>query len=608
MGCKKWLQLFCRPVIAFIGFSLIAVGLPPLATHGASAVAAAPPTATPADRDPTVPLDPSVTIQRGNQTTQTMSLRRTRTVDGREAVADRIIVGFRDGVSEGEKAAVHQAVAGRQGGVNQHALKPVGDGAQYVDVTGTPSLDAVIQAYRADPRVRYAEPDYIVHQTETPNDASFGNQYGMAKIQAPAAWDVTHGSSAVKIAILDCGIYEAHPDLAGKVALQQDFTGSPYGADDQCNHGTHVAGIASAATNNSAGVAGVGYNTALMNGKVLLEQYDSQGNLLGGSGSSTWVINGIHWATDNGAKVINLSLGGKGTCAQAYQDAINYAASKNVIVVAAAGNDGASELFQPADCAGVVSVASTDQNDARSSFSNYGTWVKVAAPGSMIYSTVNPTIAENNGNAYAYFQGTSMATPHVAGLVALIWATHWATDAQAVVNRLESTTDAVAGTGTAWQYGRINARAAIGGGPPVAVSISPTRALSGTSAFTLTVNGSGFQQGATVRWNGAPRATTVQSGTLLQAAILATDIQTAGSARVTVVNPDGQTAAQALSFTIEVAPAPPTRATAAPTIPGATAPPPAPAPPSRGPGDLTNPSSGAVPASAATPASMPTHR
>jgi len=295
--------------------------------------------------------------------------------------------------------------------------------------------------------------------------------------------------------------------------------------------------------------------------------------------------------------VINLSLGGPGACAQSYQDAINYAASKNVIVVAAAGNDGANELFQPASCTGVVSVASTDQNDARSGFSNYGTWVKVAAPGSMIYSTVNPTIAENNGASYAYFQGTSMAAPHVAGLVALLWATHWATSAQAVVNRLESTADRIAGTGTTWQYGRINAQAATGSGPPVATSTSPASTTAGGPAFTLTVTGSNFPQGAAVRWNGAVRPTTVVDATQLRATIQAADISIPGSAHITVVNPDGQISAQGLSFTISVLPEPPARP--GPTMLGA---PPVSEPPSRGSGG------GAAASSGLTPASVPTHR
>jgi thermitase len=398
-------------------------------------------------------------------------------------VADRIIVGFRPGVSDAQKAAVHAQVAKTQGGVSPTPLKRVNTNAQYVDVSGAPSLDAAIRAYRADPRVAYAEPDAILRTTDTPNDPYFRYQYGMEQIHAPAAWSLTTGAANVKIAILDCGIYEAHPDLAGKVVARQDFTGNIFGSgtDDRCNHGTHVAGIASADTNNGIGVAGVGYNTALLNGKVLLEQYDSLGNLIGGEGSIAWVAAGINWAADTGANVINLSLGAQLPCEQTLQDAVNYAWARNVVVVAAAGNDGANEPFEPADCAHVVAVASTDATNAKSYFSNYGPSVPVAAPGSDILSSVNPNL--NGGSEYAYFSGTSMATPYVAGLAGLLWATNWGTSAQVVINRLEATADAtIPGTGTNWQYGLINAAAAVA--PPPAPVSRPGPSLPSTPPIT----------------------------------------------------------------------------------------------------------------------------
>jgi len=429
------------------------------------ALHAATPTSTPSspNQDTTVPFDPPQTILRGNQTIQVQSIRRTLTADGHEAVADRIIVAFRPGVTKGQENAVHQEVAAR-GVVHPVPLKRVGPRAYYMDISGAPSLEASIQAYRADPRVAYAEPDILLHTTETPNDPRFGEQYGMTKISAPAAWNTTHGSPNVKIAILDCGIYEAHPDLVGKVTARQDFTGSTYGTDDRCNHGTHVAGIAAARTNDSTGVAGVGYNTSLLNGKVLLEQYDSNGILLGATGSTTWTVAGIQWAADNGANVISMSLGQATPCEQAFQDAIDYAWARNIVVVAAAGNYGANTPFEPADCAHTVAVANTDASDAKSPTSDYGTWVHVAAPGSVILSSVNPNL--NNGNFYATKSGTSMATPHVAGLAALLWSTSWGTSAQTVITRLETMADPIAGTGTYWRYGRINAAAAVGPPPP----------------------------------------------------------------------------------------------------------------------------------------------
>jgi thermitase len=516
-----------------------------------------------ADDDPTVPLGPAITVTRSGVTAQVRAIQSTRTTDGREAVANRIIVGFQPGVASTEWNAVHQQVAQAVAGVNPTPLKPVGDSAQYVDVTGAPSLEAVIQAYQNDSRVRYAEPDYLVHTADTPNDPYVSNQYALQRIQAPGAWSVTHGTASVKIAILDCGVYEAHPDLSGKVVAHKDFTGSTFGTDDQCNHGTLAAGIASAKTNNGAGVAGVGYDTALMNGKVLLEQFDSAGHLSGANGSSTWIASGIRWAADNGAKVINLSLGsvftptsGSGaTCSQTFQDAVNYATTKSVTVIAAAGNDGTTELFQPASCAGVISVASTDQNDAKSSFSNYGPWVNVAAPGSAILGPINPTLPENNGQSYGSGDGTSFAAPNVAGLAGLLWATRWNTTAATVSARILTTADPIAGqTGVAWQTGRINAAKAVAGPPPAVTSISPTSRPAGSGAFTLTVNGTGFTSGASVLWNGATRPTTFVSSTQLTAAIPATDLATTGSASVSVANPDGSASPTAVTFTISASP------------------------------------------------------
>ena len=471
-----------------------------------------------------------------------------RTADGREAAPERIVVGFRSGVTAAEQEAVHRTVAAGGVAPNPTPVKRVSSDAQVIDVTGAASLEAAIAAYTADPRVRYAEPDYVMRTADAPNDASFAQQYGMAKINAPAAWDVTRGAATVKIAILDCGIAEGQPDLVGKVVARVDFTGSAYGADDRCNHGTHVAGIAAARTNNGVGVAGAGYATSLLNVKVLSD---------GGAGYDTQIAAGIRWAADNGANVINMSLGGAGACSQTFQDAIDYAWSKNVVVVAAAGNNGGAGPMQPADCARVVSVASTDASDAKSSFSNFGSWVTVAAPGSSIYSTLNPAV--NSGALYGTKSGTSMATPHVAGLAALVWATRFGTSAAAVVARITGSADAIAGTGSYWQYGRINAAAAVGGGAPVTTGLSVTSVVAGTPTLALTVTGENFTSGASLLWNGTARAATVVAGTTLIAVLAGADLLTPGTVSVAVRNPDGMVSTPPLTLRIT---APPLRVTA----------------------------------------------
>lgn len=394
-----------------------------------------------------------VEIRRGSQTIRVRPLRTVKTADGREALAGRLIVGFQEHVSAADREQVHRGVAAR-GIAPARALAAVGPHAQLVDVSAAPSLEAAIAVYRADARVRYAQPDYLLHWLETPNDPYFGLQWGMSTIQAPTAWNTTHGSATRYVAILDCGIYEAgstsygsgHPDINGKVVKRVNFTTEP-DADDWCDHGTHLAGIAAANTNNGIGVAGTGYDTRLFNVKV----GTSQGPLL------SWVLSGIRWAADNGAHVINMSLGAPGPCSPAEQDAISYAWSRNAVIVAAAGNFGTSTPVTPASCAYVLAVAATDSFDVKASFSNYGAWVDVAAPGVSIYST-------DWIGSYKYLSGTSMAAPHVAGLAALLWATSYGTSNQRVVERLLYTADPIAGTGWLWQYGRINAAAAM---PPV---------------------------------------------------------------------------------------------------------------------------------------------
>jgi thermitase len=386
----------------------------------------------------------------------TSDLKTVVLADGREALADQIIVSYKKGVSDAEKEAVHGKAAGN-GRLNGKAKvkNKLGNDAEVVDIAGVADVEAAVASYAKEDVVEAAEPDYIARTMLTPNDPSFGQQYGMTRIQAPSAWNVTTGSSSVKVAVLDCGIYESgssqqngypgHPDINGKVVNRRDFTGSSTGSDDFCDHGTHVAGIAAAKTNNSVGVAGVGFNVSLMNGKVLNDS---------GSGATSWITNGIYWATDNGAKVINMSLGGPGSCTSAYQNAINYAYQRNVVVVVAAGNAGTTALQSPASCSNVIAVASTTSTDAKSSFSTYGTWVEVAAPGSNILST------DYNGR-YVQKNGTSMAAPHVAGLAGLVWSTGRFSTAQQVINQIQSTSDRISGTGSFWIHGRVNAFRAV---------------------------------------------------------------------------------------------------------------------------------------------------
>jgi hypothetical protein len=400
------------------------------------------------------------TVHTDGRDIETVVLDEEPAPDGRPMRAGSIVVKFRPSSSRAARQAAHAAAA-----------------AEAVAPTRQPNVERVqvrrgevaraLAAYRGRGDVELAEPDYIVRAAGAVNDPRLDNQYGVAKINAPVAWAVTRSSAATRIAILDCGIFSrssdrsgpdgiGHADVRDKVGSgsenEANFTTATT-ADDLCNHGTHVAGIAAASTNNGVGIAGVGYDAAIMNGKVLADN---------GSGSSTWLIDGIDWAVDNGAKVISMSLSGPGACPGGVQTAATAAWNAGVVLVAAAGNGGSDDVGDPradwpANCQHVLGVAATDASDELAAFSNYKTDVDVAAPGKSILST-------NNVGGYSLFSGTSQATPHVAGLAALLWSSPFGADNQAILDRIVSTgrplTD-TGGSGQQWSFRRIDAAAAL---------------------------------------------------------------------------------------------------------------------------------------------------
>ncbi len=316
--------------------------------------------------------------------------------------------------------------------------------------------DATLAEYLRNPNVEFAERNGFYSAVAMPNDPQVGQQWHLenggqnsgiadADIDAYAAWDVTQGNSNVAVAILDTGIDEQHSDLIGKVQKRVNFSNST--SDQDVNgHGTHVAGIVAASTGNGVGVGGVCPSCVLYNVKVLGDD---------GNGSWSSIISGINWAVDNGARVINMSLGGSAG-SQSLASAIDNAWSRGVVVVAAAGNNSSDAAFYPAYYANVIAVASTNNRDQKSTFSNYGTWINVAAPGEGILSTTK-------GSAYGLMSGTSMASPVVAGLAGLLWSTSWGTSNASVRSRLEGTAESIGGTGVSWSNGRVNACKAVGG-------------------------------------------------------------------------------------------------------------------------------------------------
>ena len=305
------------------------------------------------------------------------------------------------------------------------------------------NVEAVVKALSKNPLVEYAEPNYLFSATWTPNDTYYQSvQYGPQTTYTNTAWDITRGSSSQEIAVIDTGVDYRHPDLDGKVIKGYDFVDNDYDPMDLNDHGTHVAGIAAAETNNATGIAGMAPNTKILAVRALDRN---------GSGTLTDIADAIVYAADSGAEVINLSLG----CdchSTTLENAVNYAWNKGSVVVAAAGNSGVSTTFEPASYTNVIAVGAVDRYDRLASFSNYGTWVDVVAPGVDIASTVT-------GNRYAYMSGTSMAAPHVAGLAALL-AGQGRNNVQ-IRQAIEQTADRISGSGTYFSYGRINSYNAV---------------------------------------------------------------------------------------------------------------------------------------------------
>ena len=361
--------------------------------------------------------------------------------------SDRILVKFKPLTHESVKVFVHQWYGGRVidiiPGLDVHVVQ-----------IPEKKIREKLRAYLREPWIEYAEPDFVAHAFFEPNDPGFESQWGPIRIHAPEAWDITTASPEVRIAVCDTGIDQNHADLLGKIVANKNFTSSR-SIDDKFGHGTHVAGIAAAVSNNGRGVAGVGFSSSLMNVKVLGDN---------GSGYYSWVAKGITWAADHGAKVINLSLGGpagSGTL----QNAVNYAWDKGCVIVAAAGNDGNGNPSYPAYYDNCIAVAATDPKDSKATFSNHGFWVDVAAPGVDIYSTLPNHKNQMGPRNYGTLSGTSMAAPHVAGVAALVWATDFGTSNNAVRERIETTGDELEGTLSSDGIGRVNAYLAVGGTP-----------------------------------------------------------------------------------------------------------------------------------------------
>lgn len=349
-------------------------------------------------------------------------------------------------------------------------------GFKKIEIPKGVDVRQMVEIYNKNPRVEYAEPDYVAQALMIPNDPYFSYQWNFKNINLERAWDISAGSDVV-VAVIDTGIayedyweswrkkYYQAPDLAGTTFVAgYDFVNRDRHPNDDNSHGTHIAGTIAETTNNNLGVAGVAFGAKIMPVKVLDKN---------GSGYYSWIADGIRYAADNGVKVINLSLGGS-QYSRTLEDAVNYAYNKGVIIVAAAGNDGKDSIFYPARYEKVIAVGATRYDEEKTYYSNYGNDLDLVAPGGdlsvdqnkdgyadgILQQTFGRNFRDFN---YYFFQGTSCATPHVAGVAALVLSNDLNLTPLEVRNILQSTAKdkGTLGWDKHYGWGIINAEAAL---------------------------------------------------------------------------------------------------------------------------------------------------
>ncbi|CAG0992104.1 partial serine protease, partial [Anaerolineae bacterium] len=372
------------------------------------------------------------------------------------------------------------------------------------------------------PEVRYAEPNYTVSIADTiPSDPGLGAQYGLVNIRAPQGWDYSTGSSSVTIAILDTGVDLGHADLAGKIVPGYDFVNDDSVPQDDNGHGTYAAGIAAAIGNNGVGVAGVSWGARIMPVKVLNA---------GGGGFFADTADGIVWATDYGAQIINLSLGGVSP-STVLQDAVDYAYGKGVLLVAAAGNDNGTIRY-PARYPNVVAVGAVDGLNNRAWNSNYGAELDLVAPGVNIYST---TIG-----GYGYDSGTSMAAPYVSGLAAILYGIPGNGSSALVTSQMESSALDLgpAGFDVYHGFGLIQMDSAIKMAIPTMAT--PTQEFVSSQGDPANINESFFMPGATPLNTIGTNTNTPTASLTLDSSTLAPSPTTTQPANSTTPSPEVQ--------------------------------------------------------------------
>lgn len=353
-----------------------------------------------------------------------------------DVLAGWIAIDFVDGTQKARYDEIEKAW-GIDVEFNSIASARTGLTIAKVQVDSPEALEALLDEIRAHPEVEHAEPLFRYEANFVPNDPLFEKQWNFEMIGLRKAWDVSRGQG-VTVAVIDTGIafedrgeFRVVPDLRGaRFAPGYDFVNDDEHANDDHGHGTHVAGTIAQRTDNGEGVAGVAFEATLMPLKVLD---------INGMGNSADIAEAIRWAADHGARVLNLSLGGGGY-SQIMADAVTYASAKGALVVCAAGNGGRPKVEYPAAYPGALAVSAIGPNGKLASYSSFGPQIALSAPGGDIRASGNAEhgVLQNTikreavgESHYAFYQGTSMATPHVAGVAALLFAAG-APDAAAV--------------------------------------------------------------------------------------------------------------------------------------------------------------------------------
>jgi thermitase len=335
----------------------------------------------------------------------------------------------------------------------------------------------VVATFPRSGKVSYAERNPLAYPTATtPNDPYFktgagallGGQWEMPLVQAPAAWDMTTGNSSVVIAVVDSGI-APHPDLVGRLLTGHSVLDNSTTTSDTYGHGTYVAGVVAADSNNAQGLAGTCWNCRLLPVKVYTTSSATVSNL----------ATGIIWAADHGAQIVNVSMATP-TASSTLDNAVAYATNHGALVVAAAGNSGCNCAAYPAASPGALGVASSDQKDALDGSSNYGNWVGIDAPtGEVTTSLTDPATGAQWG--YAPIGGTSLASPVVAGIAGLVLSVAPGLSPAALKTLLMQSVDPVTGTHLV-ASGRINAYKAVLAAGGVATKPSPSPTSTTTSS------------------------------------------------------------------------------------------------------------------------------